>query len=261
MNLDNILIIYRKDLKEILTLRTVKYSIIIIPFIILLILLFILFISHINIGNSPDLNNTINETLNYLPYSPQGKLFYYISMNYLIFLSVVPLSIASTISSYSVVGEKQQKTIEPILATPIDDRDFFIGKMLAPLVPTLGISYIVIAIYTIFSDIISYSYGYILYPNIPWVLIVVLFVPASTVLMILLTLLFSSRVVDPRSAQQFSALILIPVLVIFFLNMLIYSLGSILLILLTLIVIILDFVLFSLTIKTFNRETIITRWK
>jgi len=261
MNFKNILIIYRKDLKEIMTLRTVKYSIIIFPVLFLTILLFVLYLSYLNLGSVNNIPDFLNGTLNSVPYSSGGKIFYYLSMNYLIFLSIVPLSLASTISSYSVVGEKQQKTIEPILATPIDDREFFLGKMLAPLVPTLGITYAVIAVYSIFSDIITNNYGYIIYPNIPWVIVVILFVPFSTILMVLLTLLFSSKAIDPRSSQQFSAIILIPVLVIFFLSLLIYSLESVLLVLLTLTVIISDFVLFDLTIRTFNRETIITRWK
>lgn len=261
MNFKNILIIYRKDLKEIMTLRTVKYSIIIFPVLFLTILLFVLYLSYLNLGSVNNIPDFLNGTLNSVPYSSGGKIFYYLSMNYLIFLSIVPLSLASTISSYSVVGEKQQKTIEPIFATPIDDREFFLGKMLAPLVPTLGITYAVIAVYSIFSDIITNNYGYIIYPNIPWVIVVILFVPFSTILMVLLTLLFSSKAIDPRSSQQFSAIILIPVLVIFFLSLLIYSLESVLLVLLTLTVIISDFVLFDLTIRTFNRETIITRWK
>jgi|GEM_PF-1568157 len=261
MDIKNVLIMYRKDLREIMTLRTVKYSIIIFPVIFLAILLFILYFSYINLGSVNGVPNILNSTLNSIPYSSKGKIFYYLSMNYLIFLSIVPLSLASTISSYSIVGEKQQKTIEPILATPIDDREFFLGKLLAPLVPTLGITYAVIAIYSIFSDFITYNYGYIIYPNIPWFIVVILFIPFSTVLMILFTLLFSSRAIDPRSSQQFSAIILIPVLVIFFLSMLIYSLESILLIILTAMVIIFDFILFKITIKIFNRENIVTRWK
>ncbi|MGC9176573.1 MAG: ABC transporter permease subunit, partial [Thermoplasmata archaeon] len=60
---------------------------------------------------------------------------------------------------------------------------------------------------------------------------------------------------------QFSAIILIPILVVFFLSMLIYSIESILLLLLTAIVIIGDFLLFRITVKIFDRETIVTRWK
>ncbi|MDP8012008.1 MAG: ABC transporter permease subunit [Thermoplasmata archaeon] len=261
MNMKNVSIIYHKDLREIMTLRTVKYSMIIFPVLFLSILLFILYFSYLNLGSSSNIPDYFNNTLKAVPYSSNGKIFYYLSMNYLIFLSIVPLSLASTISSYSVVGEKQQKTIEPILATPIDDREFFLGKLLAPLFPTLGITYVVIAIYSIFSDLISIHFNYIIYPNISWAIVVFLFIPFSTILMVLLTLLFSSKAVDPRSSQQFSAIILIPILVVFFLSMLIYSIESILLLLLTAIVIIGDFLLFRITVKIFDRETIVTRWK
>ncbi|MGC8662819.1 MAG: hypothetical protein ACP5SF_01145 [Thermoplasmata archaeon] len=261
MNFKNISIIYNKDLKEIMTLRTVKYSLIIFPVLFLAILLFILYFSYMNLGSGSNLPGFLNNTLKTVPYSSNGRIFYYLSMNYLIFLSIVPLSLASTISSYSVVGEKQQKTIEPILATPIDDREFFLGKLLAPLFPTIGITYAVIAIYSIFSDLISVNYGYLIYPNVSWAVIVFLFIPFSTIMMILMTLLFSSRAIDPRSSQQFSAIILIPILVIFFLSMLIYSIESILLLILTIIVILSDIFLFRITVRIFDRETIVTRWK
>lgn len=261
MNLKNVSLIYHKDLKEIMTLRTVKFSIIIIPVIFLTLLLFILLFTYLNMGPATTIPSIFNGTMNLNGSSKKQDLFYFISMNYLIFLSIIPLSLAATISSYSVVGEKQQKTIEPILATPIEDSEFFMGKLLAPLVPTLAITYVVIAIYSFFSDVLSENLGYVIYPNIPWAILVFLFVPFSTILMILMTLMFSSKTIDPRSSQQYSAIILIPILVIFFVSMLMYSLESILLIILTIFVIIFDIIIFKITVKIFDRETIITRWK
>src|SRR5271170_3916199 len=64
----------------------------------------------------------------------------------LLFMLVIPGILPSTLASYSVVGECEQGTLEPVLTTPIRSEEFVIGKALAVLVPTLVISYAVFAI-------------------------------------------------------------------------------------------------------------------
>ena len=258
MNLKNVNIIFQKDLKELLTLNIVKFSIIFFPMLFLFILSSVLIISFYQIGHLSNL------PLSTFPVNNGNihnlEIFYYIALNYLILLSVVPLGLSTTIASYSIVGEKQQKTIEPILATPLDDKELFFGKLLAPLIPTLIASYISIFIYTIIADYLSSNLGGIIFPNIQWFIIVFIFIPSSTALEILFTLLFSSRVTDPRSAQQISGMIILPIIIIFILSLFYYSYEPILLSIMTIAVIISDIILFKIAVKLFDRERIITRW-
>ena len=51
---------------------------------------------------------------------------------------LMPIAIASTAAAFSIVGEKQQRTLEPILATPITDRQLLLGKLLACVGPTVA---------------------------------------------------------------------------------------------------------------------------
>ncbi|MVT12795.1 MAG: ABC transporter permease subunit [Euryarchaeota archaeon] len=246
--------IYKKDLKEILSLTTVKYSFIFFPVVFLFIMLIVIYFTYNSLIAQGSIQNAASAAKNL-------EIFSYISTSYLIFFGIIPLSLASTISSYSIVGEKTQRTIEPILATPVEDSELFIGKMLAPFVPTIIITYIVLGFYTLFVDYLSLRLGGIVFPNYAWYSIVILFIPFSTILMILLTLVFSSRAMDPRSAQQFSSIILIPLLIIFILGIVIYTLTSLLIVIMSIIVILSDIVVYKFALKIFNREIIVSRWK
>ncbi len=53
----------------------------------------------------------------------------------------------TTLAAYSVVGERQQGTLEPVLSTPVRREEFLLGKALAVLVPTIAISYAVFAVF------------------------------------------------------------------------------------------------------------------
>ena len=59
----------------------------------------------------------------------------------LLYMLVIPVMMPSVVSAYSVVGEREQGTLEPVLTTPIRREEFLIAKALAAFVPTLVITY------------------------------------------------------------------------------------------------------------------------
>ena len=59
----------------------------------------------------------------------------------LLYLLLIPAIVPSTVSAYSVIGEREQGTLEPILITPIRREEFLIGKALAVIMPTLVVAY------------------------------------------------------------------------------------------------------------------------
>jgi ABC-2 type transport system permease protein len=65
----------------------------------------------------------------------------------LLYVLVIPVMVPSVVSAYSVVGEREQGTLEPVLITPIRPEEFLIGKALAAFVPTLVIAYAVFGIF------------------------------------------------------------------------------------------------------------------
>src|SRR5580692_1694078 len=65
----------------------------------------------------------------------------------LLYMLILPAIIPSVLSAYSVVGEREQGTLEPILTTPIHSEEFLIGKALAALLPTLAVAYVIFGVF------------------------------------------------------------------------------------------------------------------
>ena len=55
-----------------------------------------------------------------------------------IYFVVIPAILPSIMGSYSFVGEKIEKSLEPLLATPTTDGELLLGKSLAAFVPCIG---------------------------------------------------------------------------------------------------------------------------
>lgn len=60
---------------------------------------------------------------------------------------LIPAIVPSTLSAYSVVREREQGTLEPVLLTPIRREEFFVEKALAVAAPTLIVAYTVFGIF------------------------------------------------------------------------------------------------------------------
>lgn len=67
----------------------------------------------------------------------------------LMIVGFFPISISLVIALESFVGEKERRSIEPLLSTPLSDWQLYVGKLLAVLVPPLLASFLGIAVYLV----------------------------------------------------------------------------------------------------------------
>ncbi|MGA9775965.1 MAG: ABC transporter permease subunit [Candidatus Dormiibacterota bacterium] len=132
----------------------------------------------------------------------------------LLYMLVIPVMMPSVVSAYSVVGERQQGTLEPVLSTPIRREELLIGKALAAFIPTLVIAYAVFGIFlgaaALFASpaIASAIYGG------THVLVQLVFTPLLAGWAIWVGIAVSARSTDVRAAQQLSVLGGVPPLVL-----------------------------------------------
>lgn len=177
-------------------------------------------------------------------------------------LLLMPVAISSTAAAFSIVGEKQQRTLEPILATPITDRQFLLGKLLAALVPTVIVTWLsgVGAVLAV-DAIVWRRYGPVL-PDRFWVLGVGVLAPLLGTLVVLVTMRLSAKSTDPQATVQATALATIPGFLLLF-----GLLGPMLTINFTALwatcigAAVVDVALFRANVVKFKREEILTRWK
>jgi ABC-2 type transport system permease protein len=173
--------------------------------------------------------------------------------------TLVPTGIAS----YSLVGEKIQKSLEPLLATPTTDDEILTGKAIAAFIPAIVSSYIGAVIYMLLIDEFTAStLNYLYYPNVVIAIILLLLAPLACILSIGYNVIVSSRSNDTRAAQQVGALVILPfgaVYVLSEINVLPLTTANLLLMSAALLVI--DVIVFYLVKATFQREEILTRWR
>jgi ABC-2 type transport system permease protein len=188
---------------------------------------------------------------------------YYIVSEFLIMFMLIPLFIPVNIASYSIVGEKTTHSLEPLLATPISTGELLAGKNLASVIPAVIATWIGFAIFAIGSLIITGGGALaaaLLDPM--WLIAIFLAGPLMAVLSVNFSIMVSSRVNDPRVAEQVSAVIILPILAVFFGQIAgLFILNSTLILMMCLVLLIVDIFMVYLAVHLFQRETILTRWK
>ncbi|NSW53094.1 MAG: ABC transporter permease subunit [Anaerolineae bacterium] len=187
----------------------------------------------------------------------------YIMTQFLVMYIFVPLIIPINIAAYSVVGEKTHKSLEPLLATPISTMELLLGKMLAAVIPAVLATWGGFLIFVAGTVIITGGFSLIgTLLNVGWLAAILVLGPLLSVLSVCFCLMVSSRVNDPRVAEQISSVIILPVMVLLFgqiIGFLVFS--SALAWLLSLVALILDAIMMFLCVQLFARESILTRWK
>jgi ABC-2 type transport system permease protein len=132
----------------------------------------------------------------------------------LLYMLVIPVTMPSVVCAYAVVGEREQGTLEPVLATPIRREEFLVAKALAAFVPTLVIAYAVFAIFLAIAALFAHPVIVSAILTGSHVLVQLLFTPLLAGWAIWVGIAVSTRSTDVRVAQQLSVLGSLPPLVI-----------------------------------------------
>jgi ABC-2 type transport system permease protein len=188
VNWQNVATIAHKDITVMMSRRALRIGLLVLP--LGLAALFSVIIGRGNIG--ADL----------LPRTLSSFLFFF-----MIYTGALPASIAS----YSMVGEKIERSLEPLLATPASDSEILLGKGLAAFVPPVIAMWTGMVLLMTICDVETHNtLGYLFFPN--WTAAVTVFVaaPLLGLMSVCFSVLWSARVSEVRTAQQLGALTAIP---------------------------------------------------
>jgi ABC-2 type transport system permease protein len=176
---------------------------------------------------------------------------------------LMPLAIVSISGAYAIVGEKQQRSLEPVLATPIGTRDFLIAKLAAVTIPSILISWVAALIGALVSVVSFWWANHLLvWPDAFYWIGVMVLGPEIGAITALVCLRVSARMQDPQAANQVTALILIPILLIVF-----SIIGPALVMNMPVLLgacvagLVLTWALYLWVRKGFNREEILCNWR
>ena len=185
-------------------------------------------------------------------------------MNAFSFLYVIGAAFSPVgIAAYSLIGEKVQKSLEPLLATPTTDEEILAGKSIAAFLPAICSNYIGALIFMVLADLFTYStLKYLYFPNWDIAIILFLLAPLACIFSVGYNVLVSSRVNDVRTAQQLGTLILLPFGAVYFLSEFkVFSLTTGNMLIMAAVLAVIDAVVFYLVKAAFQREEILTKWK
>lgn len=190
-------------------------------------------------------------------------MLYYLVTQFILLFMMVPVIVPMTIASYSIVGEKTTRTLEPLLATPVSTLEILVGKGLAGVIP---------AVLTTWGGYLIYAVGAHLMVANPavvsklfdplWMIAIFLVGPLLSIMGVSISVMISSRVNDPRVAEQISGIFVLPVVGLFIGQMSGFLLINERFVLwMAVVLAVLDAILFYFAIQVFQRETILSRWK
>jgi ABC-2 type transport system permease protein len=132
----------------------------------------------------------------------------------LLYLLGIPALVPATISAFSVVGERQQGTLEPVLSTPIRRQEFVLGKALSALVPSIAVAYLVYGLTVLAIVIFANPAVASALLQSQDVLAQLAFTPLLATWSIWLGIAISTRSSDVRVAQQIGTLANLPSVVV-----------------------------------------------
>jgi ABC-2 type transport system permease protein len=261
--------IIRKEWAEVFKNRMVIFTVAFLPLLMTAIPLGIIYGSRgnssVSSGNPP---GTGLQTVTLQSMCPKGLggpdcFQVFLISEFMMLFMIVPVAIPVTIAAYSIVGEKTTRSLEPLLATPITTVELLVGKCLAAVVPAIVATYGAFCVFAIGSWIIVANKTLLsALLDARWLVAIFIVGPLLAIMAVTFSLMISSRVNDPRVAEQVSMVIIVPALVGFFGQVAgLFVLNTQIISVVALVILVLDAVLIFLTTRVFQREQILTRWK
>ncbi len=242
MNWTSVRQVFIKDLQELSKNRYVFYSMLFLP-------VLLIAISIINIYSA------VNSD------SPPSTVATLVTVFSTIII-FIPAIVSVLIGATSVVIEKNNRSLEPLLATPITDTELLLGKALTPFVPALGLGFLAYAIIIPVADYLTYPvFDAYLLPTQMMLYQIFVLTPLVALFGTFVALFISTKIKDVRGAQQVSMLTVMPLFVILIIGSIDLASTFGLLVVVTLVLIFAVIGFAMLTIKQFNRESILISWK
>lgn len=192
----------------------------------------------------------------------QDRFWVMLLAQFPLYMLLIPSMISNTLSTISIVEEKQKGSLEPLLATPVRTKELLWGKATANAVPALLSTYASVAIFFILVGAAGKAYLLLALPVLYWIISLFVLVPAFTALSFLLGIIASARATTPKGAQNMALVFVLPLIALVGLQVTgIIMLNTVSITLVSVLMIMLNICLTLSAERMFNRENILTNWK
>ena len=123
----------------------------------------------------------------------------------LMIVGFFPISVSLVIALETFVGEKERRSLEPLLNTPMTNLQLYIGKALAATVPPLAASYLGIAVYL---TGLYFTLDWL--PSFNLLAIILMLTTSQATVMVAGAVVVSSQTTSVRAANLLASFIIVP---------------------------------------------------
>jgi ABC-2 type transport system permease protein len=227
MNSRAIKALMKKDISAITSSVQMWLPMVIVPlmFVVVLPAVFLILGRAIEFGTGSNDLKFVHQFLNGIPdssikqqlnsFTTLNQQLVYLLINYVfapLFL-MVPTMVSSIVAAASFVGEKEKKTLETLLFSPMGEMDMFVAKILASFVPSMVITIVGFLLFSVeFVLLGAPLFGHVVLPPVFWLAVVLWLSPMLSLLVIFLNVLVSVKVKGFQEAQQMSVIVILPLL-------------------------------------------------
>ena len=168
---------------------------------------------------APDAASDFQKILDMLPAdnvarSQQQRIFGLILNNIMpVFFLMIPIMASSVMAASSFVGEKEKRTLETLLYSPLSLKQMFQAKILAGFSVGMMVSYISFAAMMLVLELeVFLLTGEAILPSSSWLAIMLLIAPAISIIAIAVTVRSSAKAQTIEEAQQRAVFLVFPIL-------------------------------------------------
>jgi ABC-type Na+ efflux pump permease subunit len=128
---------------------------------------------------------------------------------------IVPLTVSSAVGANTIIGERERGSGEFLAHSPATEREVYIGKLIASLLPGYLAAAVGFGLYSLVVNlIVGPKLGGWFFPTTNWWILVCWVLPPFIALALSVILAISARVSSAAAAQQASALVTLPLIII-----------------------------------------------
>ena len=224
LNRRRIWIVARSDLRQLLEDKGFWLPMVFLGGIFFVAIPTVLLVTITKIGNV-DVVHQMSQTLKVLPASAQkqvqgtsdvGRTAYALAVYLLAPIAiVVPLTISTAIGASTIVGERERGTGEFLAHSPADEREIYLGKLMASLLPGYATTLLGFGVYALIVNFfVGPEVGGWFFPTAQWWVMMLWVVPPFLALTLSIVLRLSARVKSTAAAQQAAGLVTLPMIFI-----------------------------------------------
>lgn len=127
-------------------------------------------------------------------------------------LLVVPVVLATLAAASAIAGEREHRTLELLLLSPITDRQLLLAKTLGAWLPAVAVSVIGAVVYQAIATVLLAGHGVRPFPNLLWTLLTVWVGPALAAVALLAVVAVSGRTRSVQGAIGLGGVLVLPLI-------------------------------------------------